>query len=449
MISRPKLANITHIVLFTIICLFSSLSLMAQDAAITSLTALPTANNPNHWQLFVGFNKDIDIPNRLRDLETSPIKKTGNFHLIEIETGQRVAILYIAIDNATYYDNAGQLRPAAGKPGEINVFVDPSVRLNPDYHYHLYVFNVSFEGTVATSPPQRVVDFAKAAAPAPTGTAVEEQSDPTKDSLSFTAAEGRDDSNIYLSGEFVAATKSRPNFSGDIKVEIPVRRVIGDRIHEFNPFFELKVGHGPDVDPDSMKLGMNWEFPAWRYRGDDLQFPIRRIFLKNAPQLEAEKDWDNVNFVLDSRFRFMSRTYSGSHTTFYFRPFLGQEFGKNLNSPVAAAKGKMIYRPLIGTTMNLIFPIQRAGLYDFSIEGEYTRRWLMKREITFQEADGGAFQPLEIGKGPRDFLSTKFTLNFTKFLGGTLTYERGKIPPSFKMVNNKLTIGLTYKVKIE
>lgn len=436
---------------FVILTLFAfyCADVMAQDAIISSATALPTTANPNHWQIYVGFDKDIDIPGTLRELETSPIKNTKNFHILEIETGQRISVLYVALDNATYYDSAGNLISAAGKPGEITVFLDPSIRLNPSYHYHLYVFNLSFEGSVNKNPAQRIVKINTPSLTPPNTQTQSEQSDPSKDSISFTAADGKEDSNIYLSGQFIAATKSRPNFSGDFKIEIPIQRVIGDRIHEFNPFLDLKVGHGPDVDPDSMKLGLKWEFPIWRYRSNDLQFPIRRIFLKNAPQLEAEKDWDNVNFVVDSRFRFMSRTYSNKFTTFYFRPFLGQEFGKNLKSLVSEANGRLIYRPLVGSTMNLIFPIQKAGLYDFSIEGEYTRRWLMKREITFQEADGGLFQPLEIGKGPRDYLSTKFTLNFTKYLGGTLSFERGKVPPSFKMVNNKLTIGLTYKVKID
>ncbi len=247
----------------------------------------------------------------------------------------------------------------------------------------------------------------------------------------------------------MAAKKSKPNFTGDIKVEIPVKKIIGNRVHNFNPFFELKVGEGPDVDPDSMKFGLRWEFPAWRYRGENLKFPIRRVLLRNAPQIEAEKDWENVNFIIDSRLRFMSRTYSSKFSTLYFRPFVGQEFGKNIKSPVSEAEGKLLYRPLIGTTLNLIFPIQKAGIYDVSFEGEYARRWLLKREISFEEADGGAIQSLQIGRGPRDYLLTKFNLNFTKSFGTSLSYEYGRIPPSFKFVDNKLSLGLTYKIKLD
>jgi len=429
--------------------LLNAFSFAQIDVAITEAVALPTADNENHWQILVSFNKGITIPTLLKDFENPQlnlIKNPKNFSLVEVKTGQRIEIIYIFLDTTSFY-TAGTLNNS-GLPGELTIYLDPSVRLDSKGHYHLYVFDVMFSGQSANAPPQKNVTFPSIPTPAAVGAQTEKQDD-TKDSLSFTAADGREDANIYISGQVVAAKGNKPNFTGDVKVEIPFRKIIGNRVHNFNPFFELKVGEGPDVDPDTLKLGLNWEFPAWRYRGDDLQFPIRRILLKNAPQIEAEKDWDNVNFTVDSRFRFMSRTYSGKNVTFYFRPFIGQEFGKNINSPVAEAEGKILYRPLLGTTMNLIFPIHKAGIYDISFEGDYTRRWLLKREIYFEEADDNGFQPLRIGKGPRDYLSTKFNLNFTKSFGTTVSYEYGRVPPSFKMVNHKTSFGLTYKIKLD
>ncbi len=432
--------------------LLISPNLFAQiDVSMTQAVALPTTENKNKWQIFVKFNKGINIPQNLRDFnnpKVNLIKDPKNYSLIEIETGQKIDIIYIFSDSSPFY--TGSNFNNAGLPGAITVFLDPSVRLDPNKHYHLYIFNVLFEGKTANDPPQKSVTFAKSVnavnnAPMPET----DKKDNVKDSLSFTAADGRDDSNIYISGEAIASKGSKPNFSADVKVEIPFRKIIGNRVHNFNPFFELKAGQGPDVDPDTMKLGLNWEFPAWRYGGDNLHFPIRRILLKNAPQIEAEKDWDNVNFVIDTRFRFMSRTYSSKVVTFYFRPFLGQEFGKNINNPVREAEGKIIYRPLIGTTMNLIFPIQKAGIHDISFEGEYTRRWLLRREIYFEKTDDNGLQPLQIGKGPRDYLLTKFNLNFTKSFGLSLSYENGRLPPSFKAVNQKISLGLTYKIKLE
>ncbi len=443
---------ITQILFFVGFLFLMNINIIAQvEVNITDATAFPTVGNTNKWQISVGFDTDIDLPQSLSDIDNlklNLIKNPKNFSLIEVESGQKIEIIYIFIDTTRYYNAAGQLKN--DPHGVITIFLDPSIRLDPNKNYHLYIFNVKFDGGFANLPPQKRVTVPKSNTnPSPSGTPIPDKEDDKKDSLSFTAADGREDANIYVSGQAVASKGNKPNFTGDIKVEIPFRKIIGNRVHNFNPFFELKIGQGPDVDPDTMKLGLNWEFPAWRYRGDDLKFPIRRIILKNAPQIEADKDWDNVNFIIDSRLRFMSRTYSGKNVTFYFRPFIGQEFGKNINSPVSEIEGKILYRPLLGTTMNLIFPIQKGGIHNISFEGEYTRRWLLKRETYFEETDDNGVQPLQIGKGPRDYLLTKFNLNFTKSFGLTLSFENGRLPPSFKTVNQKVTFGLTYKIKLD
>jgi hypothetical protein len=135
--------------------------------------------------------------------------------------------------------------------------------------------------------------------------------------------------------------------------------------------------------------------------------------------------------------------------TFYFRPFIGQELGANINSPLREAQGKFIYRPMAGTTFNLIFPVQVAGFQAISLEGSYIRRWPLRREVSFEEDDDGNLTALSIGKSPRDFVTAKANFDFTKAFGLSVGYEYGELPPNFKLVDHKTTIGLTYKIKID
>jgi hypothetical protein len=102
-----------------------------------------------------------------------------------------------------------------------------------------------------------------------------------------------------------------------------------------------------------------------------------------------------------------------------------------------------------GLTLNLIFPINQAGLQDISFEGLYIRRWLLRREVGFEEGEDGLVQSRPIGKGPRDYLATKLSVNFSKSFGASVSYEYGRLPPSFKLVDHKVSIGLTYKVKLD
>jgi hypothetical protein len=444
---------VTQSLFIVMILILVGLDCRAQNkVSISKAVALPTDENPNHWQIFVGFNKGFDIPRKSKEVEDpkkNPIKNPRNFYLFDVNSGQRMNVIYIDFDAKSFYDGAGDFDPKAGHPDAITVYVDPSVRLDPNHHYHLYVLDVSFAGKPTDDPqPQSFIEFATVAANPPTPQ--KEKGDPAlKDSLSFTDADGREDSNIYLSGEYSGASGEEFAGSVDVKVELPIRKIIKNRTHYFNPFFELKASTSPDADPDSMNFGLNWEWPVWRYRGDNLQAPIRRIIWRNAPKIEAERDFDNANFIWESRFRFMSRTYEGKHATFYFRPFMGQELGSNIKSPVKEAEHKFLYRLMTGTTLNLVFPIQAAGLHDISLEGSYIRRWPLRREVTFADDDDGNPQPLTIGKGPKDYVSTKLNVDFTKAFGLTVSYEYGSLPPSFKLVDHKTTIGLTYKVKID
>lgn len=431
--------------------LFTVSGLAQNKVSISKAIALPTRENPNHWQLLIGFNAGFDVPALLSDVEDpkkSAIKNPGNFYLFDVDTGQKLSVIYIFFDTSVFF-TGGRFNPNAGHPDSVTVYLDPSVRLDATHHYHVYVLNVPFKGKPTDDPqPQSFVEFPKVAAAA--AAPETERGDPAiRDSLSFTAADGREDANIYLSGEYSGASGTKFNGSADVKIDIPFRKILHNRIHSFGPFFELKASTDPKADPDSLNFGLNWEWPIWRYRGDDLQFPIRRINWRNAPKIESGRDFDNTNFIWESRFRFISRTYASKHMTFYFRPFIGQELGANINSPVREAQGKFLYRPLAGTTLNLIFPMQSAGLHAISFEGSYIRRWPLRPEVSFEEDDDGNLKALTIGKSPRDYVTAKANFDFTKAFGLSVGYEYGELPPNFKLVDHKTTIGLTYKIKID
>jgi len=447
---RKSFKSIIKLTALITLILFSSVVIYAANkVSISQAMALPTKDNPNHWQIFVGFSAGFDIPRSLNDVEDpnkTPIKKPGNFYLFDIDSAQRVSIVYVYFDSGPFY-TAGTFN-GSGHPDAITIFVDPAFRLDPTHHYHLYVLNVSFNGQPTDNPqPGRFVEVAGVAAAS--GNQQTEQGDPAiRDSLSFTAAKNREDANVYLSGQYAGASGTRFRGAVDLKVEIPFHKIIRGRTHSFSPFFELKASTDPKADPDSMNFGLNWEWPVWRSR-DNLTAPIRRINWRNAPKVESDRSFDNTNFIWDSRLRFISRSYVGKKATFYFRPFLGQELGVNINSPVKDAEGKLLYRPLAGTTLTLIFPVNVAGLHELSFEGSYIRRWPLRREVSFEEDDDGNLKSISFGRSPRDYITAKFNINFSDAFGFTVGYEYGRLPPAFKLVDHKTTIGLTYKVKLD
>lgn len=426
---------------------YSTTEVEARAAAITlTARAHNTAKNPHHWQISLNFGAGFDVPAfTTADFDNARFnraKDPANYRIVDFSTGRPIDVVYVEIEKPTV---ANEL------PSTAVLFLDPSVRLRSDHLYHIYVTGLTYGGKPAAPPPQAAIQLPPVAAVAsrPEGRPESRDAVLGEESIAATAAESREDANLYISGEVSGARGTTFLKSIDLKFEYPFRKVIGRRVHSFKPFFELKSASGPKADPDAMKFGLNWEFPAWRYRGENLKVPIRRIVTRVAPQFEADKDFDNVNFTVDNRFRLLSRTYAAKRSTVYFRPFVGQEVGANLKSPLPGAEGQFIYRALIGTTLHAVFPIGKPALDSISFEGDYTRRWLLRSEVGLDSDDDGNPQLLVLGKGPRDYLDTSFNLNFTKALALTISYEYGRLPPLFKLVDSKTTIGLTYKIKFK
>lgn len=377
------------------------------------------------------------------DLERNPVKDPSNYHLLDVSHSRRIPITYV-------FFNTGN-----ATPNTVTLTVDPGVRLDDDGVYHLYVFNLRFietsgneisrSGLCPASQLQRTVSVVAAAQPPPPPGAPDASE--ADEGLSLTAADGREDANFYASGELTRS--SGESFLGtvDIKIDYPVKKVIQNRVHSYGPFFELKASTDPGADPDSLQFGFNSRFPLWRYRGPNLSVPFRRLIWRNSPKFEAERDFGNVNFIHETRFTLLSKTYLTRATTFYFRPFAGLEIGKNLVNPLEEAEGQFIARPFAGSTLNIIFPMTRGPMQSISFESSYIRRWPLRNEIKFEEDDDGTLSAVSIGTGPRDYATARLNFDFAKFYSAFVGYEYGSAPPSFKLVDHKMVIGLTFKAK--
>jgi hypothetical protein len=138
------------------------------------------------------------------------------------------------------------------------------------------------------------------------------------------------------------------------------------------------------------------------------------------------------------------RTF-GNNNRIYFQPFIGFEVGRNIESPVKEAQNRGIARGTAGGSLYLNLTPKADKALSFQID--YIRRFLLLREISFKEDDDKKLVPLTIGRGPRDYVKATLEYGFTDFLGTSLSYEYGRLPPNFQLVNSKYSFGLTYKFK--
>lgn len=264
------------------------------------------------------------------------------------------------------------------------------------------------------------------------------------------APTGRDDANVYISGTLTTASGSDLQGTLDTKLRRSVFQTntlqdsLPNVISDVGLVFDLKASGDPKADPDSMNFGVEWEMDL---RKANDKGPLNYLFHYLYPKIESERDFGNTNLLLDQTLKFGLKRPAPKPWAPVISPFIGQELGKNLQSPVDAAEGSGIYRLKAGTLFNLFFEPALSGLNRIEIDAEYTRRWPLRRELRFQEDKDKNLTLLEITKRPRDYVRANINFMFREDFGGTIGYEYGELPPSFKLVDHKLKIGLVYKIK--
>lgn len=263
----------------------------------------------------------------------------------------------------------------------------------------------------------------------------------------YETTEDREEANIYLSGELARASGTDFSGTADIRIKQPIAYAdFWNTSHEIGPFLDFVGSTDPSADPDTLEFGIDWLSQVAGARGR-----LQGVFWNNEGKFEAERDFDNVNLTWGSRFTFVPQTWQdrrAEKVLFYVRPFVGTELGRNLKSPVPEADGGGLARLLVGSSLNLRFPLKRVGQESaLSLAVTYERRWPLKREVSFEEEDDGTLKALTFGTNPRDWVDAKLIFKFNKFFGPFIGYQYGEKPPSFKLVDHQMKLGFIISAK--
>ena len=312
--------------------------------------------------------------------------------------------------------------------------------LNVNHEYMLAAPHLTFLGCKPKdgATPRTVVKIRLTSSATPP---ISAPSTPEKHYFPRGKAEDRNDSNFYLSGSIEGAKGGKAQYSADIKIEIPY--VLSDSGNfDVRPYFNLKTSTAEDADPDSMNFGGKFAVNFFNRTSG----PVRYLLFTPAAGFEADTSFENVNLLTSQVLTF---GIPGNKHTFKKRvrilPFIGYEVGRNVKSPVKEGEDRTISRGLVGATFYAAY--DRTEDSGISFQLDYIRRFLLAREISFEKDDNDKFVPLAVGKGPRDYLKATAEYSFSKFAGLALSYEYGRLPPNFELVNHKYSLGLVVKFK--
>lgn len=258
---------------------------------------------------------------------------------------------------------------------------------------------------------------------------------------------GRSDSDIYFAGQIEGARKGKATKTIDLKVELPLGVSIFREHQDLIPYIDLKASSNKKADADSLKFGALLRSP-FNVRNATLNKVATNVVWEIDGRIEGNKNLKFINGVLGNTLYFVTPVLGSGKVQLYTQPFAGLEIGNNLKTPVTQARNQKIMRPNIGASLYLNFFTGRKLLDASSLQVDYIRRWLLRREVSINKDDNGNFIPVFVGKGPRDYVQTKFQIDFTKYLGVAIGYDYGRIPPIFNLVDSRFSIGFVYKKQL-
>jgi hypothetical protein len=268
--------------------------------------------------------------------------------------------------------------------------------------------------------------------------------EPTKTGsrATFTAAKGKEDADIYFSGSAAGARESKPLYSFESKLgylfSLGRKGAIGPRA-------EVSAASESDIDPDSIKATVSyekaWPLKWWRSSG----FILR----SDALGLEFDKENRNRNLMTELNGTLVLPPKRLGESTFAAVDFMaGFEGGHNYRHALNEDEGLgNLWRWKFGANFYFVAlkppPVFKLKRVDFSTE--YKVRLLDSAE-PFTETVGGE-EVTMLRKKPRHYVGSDLDLMFSDALGVSLKYRYGSLPPAFKLVNNSVSVGLTFKLK--
>jgi hypothetical protein len=421
------------------------------EASIKLITANHIKNESQivkGWALFVRFSTEFNTNNPVdRAKATNP----SNYKIINVNTGA-----WVPVSEAQFVIEAGNSTPY------VRLVAPSADALNTTDFFHLYAINLAFDGAPpkeALQHPIKIEVETAAAAPNEGPTVVVDNNDKTpginphaepKPAWGLKESKNRDDSDIYAAWELTSARDTATTGTGDVKVAIPFFKNFWKRTSRFSPLVEIKASSNHKADADSLKFALEWYLPLYR-NIHAKKFPYAAVHLINTGKIEAPKNFDNVNAIWEGRWLFPSAQFPGISERFdvYLDPFVGHELGKNLRSPLPEADGKGIARVYAGANFVVDIPVKNVtGFKGVLFDASYIRRWPLKRELTIEDAGNGKINLLTFGKGPKEYVTSKFTVKVNEYFGPYVGYEWGSLPPVYKFVDHKWTFGLLFKSKI-
>jgi hypothetical protein len=369
-------------------------------------------------------------------------QSTANWTLVDMTNGA----VEIALEPVTSHNYGDADHPNEQPPdSSSSVYVGPKQPLLLDHLYYLSATKLKFHGC---QNPQANIS----------PTLVLTKFDPAHP-YATSPSTSRDDSDFYFAPTVDGASGSKASYTLDSKLQYrrtlypaqfgtntPYRPGIS-----FVPGLDAKISSNPKQDGNSVLFQVPLEVMSIV---NPISFPTLSHFLPaviSRPGFvaEADKNFHNINGIFSDGEYFVVRGYGNNAVQVVPEPMIGFETGSNLKAQQVGTYPDSILRANFGlrVVMTVFQPAKAKPL--FSIESNYIRRLFLHPEPVYTQDSKGNQVLSSVGTNPRDHADVKLTYNLTTYVGLSLGYEYGELPPVYTKVDNKYTFGITFKGQLQ
>jgi len=166
---------------------------------------------------------------------------------------------------------------------------------------------------------------------------------------------------------------------------------------------------------------------------------------------EFDRKADNINFIssplLDFPIRLRGKIHSKKDVVPVLTPEIGMEVGNNFANAINANGQGFIARGVAGATLSVDFKPNLVLFQNIHLASAYKVRLPVEPQVytlTQMNSAGKVIDVPFLSTQPRHYIKNEISFGLWKPISFSVSHEYGTIPPAFRLVDHKVTIGFTF-----
>jgi hypothetical protein len=259
-------------------------------------------------------------------------------------------------------------------------------------------------------------------------------------------------SDLYLSGTYSPAINSSPQYQLDGFVAL-MKDIDANHLNygQAGVVGSVITDKRKQVDPDSYRIFGAYQNPLSSEWHGPLQGVLLTWLVGGA---EFDRKGKDANFITAPYLDFPIRLFPKViHATTEPMAILtlttGIEAGYNFHNAVSPDAGRGIFRGVAGGNLLFRFNPKLPGFKGVELSSAYTVRLPAVDEIftSTKLVDGQSVDVPFLGNKARHYIKQELDFKLNDFFSLTFKHEYGALPPVFRMVDHKASVGFAFSLR--